>query len=427
MINKSKKSKKIIFLSFTFLFLLFSCGNDTSSLTTSNSTNTNSQINTTTSLTTSTTSNTTSQTSQIIVNDEVENQIFISELYKGSKVYDVAIEIANTSNSVIDLSNYKLEIIKSMEVENSLDLQGFLNNNEVFVIANNSFIAKNKVNVNLQLTNDILNKNRCYRIINKQTNELVDILGNERFYDKQFLYGNPIRNEESLYSITKFDYMNYYCLSEGVADYLGNLDLPLSKNELLEGPKLEEKYANLSFSDGLNSLGGFFETTIESLGDGDTTYFYYPSEANLDSGSGSYSTRYLFINTPEVDHGGELDYIKAEPWGYAAKDYNNQKLRNATSIIVQSCIGSPVHETFGRVLGLVWYSDKVNPSLEDYRLLNYETIRDGYAFKSGTEVYNEMNYKGINYSFFVDYALRIAEEKGIKVHGEVDPNFDYNN
>ena len=171
------------------------------------------------------------------------------------------------------------------------------------------------------------------------------------------------------------------------------------------------------------ALGGFFETYYTSLGDGDTTFFYYPEESGADE-LGSCSTRYLFINTPEIDHGPSSSIVE-EPWGQAAKKYNNDILKNAKHIIIQSARHSALHETYGRYLGCVWYTNEENPTLDDYILLNYQIAYNGYSEQANSGSYNEMISNDMYYSYYFEVAFNRARDLGLKVFGEIDPDFDY--
>lgn len=355
--------------------------------------------------------------------ENVENQIFISELYQGNDgVFDIVLEIANTTNYSINLNNYKINIYNLNNLINSISLVGSLNSNQTYLISNPN-ISIEGISFDLVLSETLLLKNRCYEIVNLTSNEIIDVYNSRAYTSEAFNYGNPLRNENSLFSITQFDYLNYYCITKGNSKYLGNLNTPTTYEEFKKGPHLEEQYQDLPFAtDSQGGGGGFVSVSVSSLGDGDTTVFNYPSSSNLSSTSNR--TRYLLIDTPEIDHGSGSSIV-AEPWGEAAKTYNNNILNNATNIIVQSNLNQSLHDTYGRVFGYVWYTNVSNPSLDDYRLLNFEILRDSLAKQSSSSGY-VMESNDMYYSFYTDYFYRIAQKEGKKIHGEKDPDFNYN-
>ena len=206
--------------------------------------------------------------------------------------------------------------------------------------------------------------------------------------------------------------------------YLGNTNCPLTLDEFLKGPKLDEKvYGNEPFlnADG-SPKGGYVPVTIRSLGDGDTTQFNWPKGSGI-SNSYKERVRYLLCDTPETYHGpGGVD---PEPFGQEAQRYNNNKLSNASKIYVQSNKDYSVHDTYGRTLGYVWYADVKNPKTSDFKLLNYELVLLGLARATFRERYETMISNDIYYSEYFKYAFKLAEEQGLKIHGEVDPEFNY--
>ena len=88
--------------------------------------------------------------------------------------------------------------------------------------------------------------------------------------------------------------------------------------------------------------------------------------------------------------------------------------------------GGYLTETYGRLLGYVWYTLEENPTPSDYHNLNFETILNGYSNVAFSSVASDtMKSDGVSYySYFLD-ADHGAEEQGIKIHGEKDPDFDY--
>ena len=115
--------------------------------------------------------------------------------------------------------------------------------------------------------------------------------------------------------------------------------------------------------------------------------------------------RYLGIDTPESSS-------DLEEWGKTAALYNESKLKDATYIILQSQgrakgdlenYASTVDGN-GRNLAYVWYTDKENPVLEDFKCLNLEMVYQGLSQGIGDK--NEM---GEEYYYAFDKANLSAQ------------------
>ena len=76
-------------------------------------------------------------------------------------------------------------------------------------------------------------------------------------------------------------------------------------------------------------------------------------------------------------------------------------------------------------MGYVWYTTKSNPQLSDYRLLNLEMVREGYAYYGESGPLKELYSNDIYYTTYFNYVYLYAQKSGIRIHGEKDPNFDY--
>lgn len=104
--------------------------------------------------------------------------------------------------------------------------------------------------------------------------------------------------------------------------------------------------------------------------DGDTTHFVVPTDVNP---TGILKARYLAINTPEST--GQI-----EPWGKAASNFTKSKLKDATSIILESETAEWNFDSNGRNLVWVWYK---TAEMTDYRCLNLEILQVGLSRASG--------------------------------------------
>ena len=148
------------------------------------------------------------------------------------------------------------------------------------------------------------------------------------------------------------------------------------------------------------------EVTVKSYIDGDTTHFNVPTSIDPD---GVLKARYLCVNTPESTG-------KIEEWGKKASNFTKEKLKNATSIIIESNDGKWNADSTGdRYLVWVWYKPADS---EDYRCLNLELVQNGLSISCGTV---SERYGDVAMNAFM-------QAKAQKLHvfsGEDDPDFFY--
>ena len=153
---------------------------------------------------------------------------------------------------------------------------------------------------------------------------------------------------------------------------------------------LDEPFEGRSF---INDGIGEVELTL--CIDGDTARF------REITGGEDFSVRFLGIDTPESTS-------RIEPWGQAATDFVCEKLTNAEQIVLQA---DPNRErldnTGNRYLGFVWY---------DGRLINLEVIEQAFSHSGAITT----QYGVMMYDAWVD-----VRETGRRIHGELDPDFDY--
>lgn len=149
--------------------------------------------------------------------------------------------------------------------------------------------------------------------------------------------------------------------------------------------------------------------------DGDTTHV-----ATLNKGY-TVKIRYLGIDTPEST--SEL-----EEWGKTASIYNKSVLSKAKRIILESqgwAAGLPNKAATAdgnqRSLAYVWYSEKENPSMEDFRCLNLEMVYQGLSQGIGSP--DDM---GEDFYWTFDAAnLSAQANKRHEYSGEKDKNYFY--
>ena len=367
-----------------------------------------------------------SETSPSTPEIELNETVFVSEVYASlHSTFGKAIELGNIGEEKVELDGYKLIIYSGKKVTKTIDFTSL-----DFIDANGTYIIANKTNdeydyhskANMILDGDYIYGSNKIELYNKE-GYLFEVFGSELKFD--YALNSSHLKLPQFYgpSVETYDRLHYINVRvDDTYSYLGNLECPFTtQEEILKGPTITEELFNLPFEDVSSPGGGFAEVTVQSFGDGDTTVFKFKED--YDNVESSERTRYMNINCPEISH--SPDGSGAEPWGYAAQDYNNDVLRGAKKILVQSVKGYGFRETYGRLLGFVWYSTKENPELSDYTLLNLEMVREGYAYYGGSDPLNELYSNNIYYSTYFDYVYLFAQNSKIRIHGEKDPNVDY--
>lgn len=162
--------------------------------------------------------------------------------------------------------------------------------------------------------------------------------------------------------------------------------------------KLSKSYAGkkLFSSDGIGAA-----TLIGDTTDGDTSNF------SLVEG-GSVTVRYQGVDTPESTAG-------VEKWGKAASKFTNERLHEATEIVIESASGGvPEKDSVGqRSLCYVWYKTADH----DFYLLNLELVENGYS-------YNKESANNAYYKYF-QKAEKFARSVQLRMFSKLDdPLFD---
>ena len=332
------------------------------------------------------------------------NDIFISEYFVGSFFKNSAIEIVNNTNKDIDCSKYHLDIFNMDELSKNIELNTVLKANSSIVLLNKTFDSTLLVNDNLNLIyldDDYLTGDRYIELRNDK-NKLLDCMGIKGYNLSYVSATSLIKLEKYFSGHSNFSKTYFVEISKDNTKYLGNTLFPLTYEELMYGPRLSSSYysPSLSREDG-SPTGGYSEVNIISLGDGDTTVFSFDNDKDLQRES----VRYLLINTPEIAHSSNEE---DEFMGRQAKIYNNNILNNAKHILVQTNKDYALRETYGRILGYVWYTNVENPTLNDYRMLNYELLVNGYCRYDSRTKYENMSYLDMYYTNYFDYAYEYA-------------------
>lgn len=156
----------------------------------------------------------------------------------------------------------------------------------------------------------------------------------------------------------------------------------------------------------LNSATAKTEATVKIYIDGDTTHFNVPETVVK---GGVLKARYLAINTPESTG-------KVEPYGKVASDFTKSRLKEATSIILESDNSTWNADSTGtRYLVWIWYKTATS---SEYRNLNLEILQNGLCIGNSTlnNIYGETCMSALN------------QAKAMKLNlysGKKDPTFYY--
>ena len=355
---------------------------------------------------------------------EKDSPLIFSEFHRGYSSQDRAIEIYNKGNGEINLGDYSVSIYKQNQKQayKTIKLSGSLNANETYVLVHDA--ASESLKAKADLITELM-VDGTWPISLNHKDKVVDVLGKIGYQHDYCTYADMARKKEFLVGrneLNEYDWIKY---DADNVDLLGTIDVTMSEEELLQGQRLTEEDFARPFVENGSGGGGAIKVRLAYTGDGDTTNFYLDSKDIKGDLSSREIIRYLGINTPEIQHGTSID---AQPWGYAAKKFNNQVINNAKSFAIQTSKGGSYRDAYGRLLGYVWYSNLSNPSPSDYMCLNFEMVREAYAFSYFDEVTNNrytMFYKSVAYTNIMRNAELRAKNNGWKIHGETDPDFHY--
>lgn len=347
------------------------------------------------------------------------SEVIISEVLEGSGS-NCALELYNLSPNEISLDSYSIEIRFSEEKKTTISLEGYtIPAEQTFVIS--SANSNDTIKAKAQFVSDQLLFNGNQPILLKKGKKTLDIIGVADYYAGGWYTDITLaRKVEHLVGRKTFDEYDWIRYVQDNTNYLGTIEVSITERELLEGPKLTEKYLNMTeyskpapTGTGYVGTGGLMDVTVAYYVDGDTTGFNYSNTAEIQKLDVSQGTkmRYQNIDTPESYEGNIQEF------GLVAKAYTKSRLSSAGRIRVQSVEDGSVKETFDRMLGWVWADD---------HLLNFDIVKRGYSNVAFSAV-DIMTYKDVSYTNFLYHAQLYAQKRGLGIHGEVDPNWDYEN
>ena len=189
----------------------------------------------------------------------------------------------------------------------------------------------------------------------------------------------------ALLLLTFFVFFVSSCGSNKVVDYVAET-------------KLEQTFTKDSSFTGAD---GIEEVTLYQAVDGDTIHV-------TDKAGTILKLRFLGVDTPESTS-------KVEPWGMAASKFTKNIVKNCHSLVIQSEGGAATTDNYERYLTWVWYQTEEGA---DYRLLNLELVQEGYSFGKTDGL--------VRYKDVILNAATQARRQGIKVFGETDTTYCYN-
>jgi len=342
-----------------------------------------------------------------------ESSVVISKLYGASSQSNNVIELYNNSDEDESLDDYVINVYGngSKEVTKTITLKGTIKANDYFVITGST--ASNDMVLSasdFEYEDGSLpfNGDDALQLVKNDT--IIDTVGtigiDVSFVDELTLI--RLGEVEDYKPEAEYYAFNFITYIPEVFEYLKNDDYEIKTLEdLYEGPQLEDRFDDLPYVDPENDsigAGGYVETSVSGIADGDTAYF-----VGKDGFAGG-SVRYYYINTPEVDG----SYVNAEPWGYDASKYNKEYLlvdASEKDIYVQSIPGISLTETNSRSLGLIW----VNGALSQFLIVSEGLTEDVGSTYGAYDLI--LTYKQVPYLTFLRFAEERARLNGWGVHG----------
>lgn len=363
-------------------------------------------------------SSSSSSSSSIIEIPPVNKNILFTEMNTGTSFANRALEISNLGEEDVPLDHYAVHVYRnwSEEYTETIPLDGYvIKAKSCFIIAYH--MAKQEILDKADLITDKYLNDGTFPVSLSFYGEVFDTIGHVGYIYDFAKSAVLVRLKEYFTQKKTFKDIEWIRYPVNTISTLGNYEV-VDENTLLEGPKLSEEFFNTPFCDNASEgNGGVLEVSYQYNIDGDTTKFNYGSKYSSFDISGSLSTRYYGINTPEIAHSSDEE---PDPYGDEAKDFTTRMLKNAKHYLVQSVSGYSLHETYGRMLCYVWISNKNNPAISDYQLLNFFIIKNGFSrpgFIDRQAEYNSlMTYHGISYVEYLYYANTYAEMLGLNIH-----------
>lgn len=322
------------------------------------------------------------------------NYLMISE-YIEWDTSECAVEIYNTSDEEVSLDSYSIGIHTSgaTDLTKTVQLSGSIGAKSTYVVGSTGASSNSELAEKLDFVSDNLSFNGNDTVTLLYNDNQVDIVGLIGALGADFAEDvTYVKKTEYLTIEDSYDDYEWIRYNVDNASFLGNVDNSVTADQLLAGPYLTEEARAISFFPegttvdnvkNAKGTGGVVEVTLKNCGDGDTTYFNYPSEWDeFNLSETDNRVRYFGIDTPETSI---TTGDKYEAYGTEASSYVCNALTNATTIELQSIDDDYIFETYGRILALVYV---------DGQLLNHLIIANGYsdiAFGTTEMLYGDLS------------------------------------
>lgn len=314
----------------------------------------------------------------VVANVAAEIGLIISKYFEGSDESKM-IELYNSTNKAIDLTNFKLIIYRkatASTTEIEIQLAGSIASQGTFIIANPNSRAEVLALADMTSANLSFNGREAIALIYNNSVD-IDVLGT---IGGGILYANDrtlVRDISVTEGNTTFN------ISKWGTYVLDNFSMfgshPVAyPTEFLLGTQ----YLTLDY---FTEKGGVVKVNFVSNNDGDTAQFT-PGFMNNDR------VRFVGIDTTETGSG---------TLATQAKNYVNSLLENATDVYIQNDPTTGIRETYGRHLGLVW---------ADGVLVNYMVVKMGYSQNNYADDQQRLVFNGISLDQWFKNAESYAKE-----------------
>ncbi|MCD4827621.1 MAG: lamin tail domain-containing protein [Acholeplasmataceae bacterium] len=290
--------------------------------------------------------------------------LIISKYFEGSDESKM-IELYNTTDAAIDLSNFMLTIyrrVTTSTTEIEIPLTGTIASHETFIIANPN--SKAAILSLADMTSADLYYNGREAIALTYYNGVdTDVLGT---VGSGLTYANDktfVRDISVVEGDTTFNIADWGIYAVDNYEMFGSHPVVYPETFTLEAEYLLLDY--------FTQAGGVVEVEFIYNNDGDTAYFTPGFEGND-------RVRFIGIDTLETGSGN----LAAD-----AQQYVASLLENATTVYIQHDPTSGIRETYGRHLGLVW---------ADGVLVNYMVVKMGYSQNNYSDEDQQLVFNGIS-------------------------------
>jgi beta-lactam-binding protein with PASTA domain/endonuclease YncB( thermonuclease family) len=310
----------------------------------------------------------------------INRNLMISTYVEGT-LYNKALELYNTSDELIDLSEFKIVQYIDGSSTNTVEiaLSGILQGHDTYVIAHQDadIDIKNKADM---LTDQLyFNGNDSIELI-YQTGDVIDQIA----WVIQYLDNRTLSRKQAITAPSNvFNYNDWDIYSNDNFTPLGSHPYAFPTSFTYD-----TSYLSIPFPEN----GGMIKVTFISNNDGDTAQF----NPGFTSGD---RVRFVGIDTNETGSG---------TLATLARQFVYQRLSTASEIYLQQDPSSGIRESFGRYLALVW---------ADGVLLNYEIIKYGYAANAYYDSARTFSLNGVDLNTWMQNAESYAKENRLGMWG----------